>query len=817
MVSLKLTCVNKSVKHKRLVQFSLLGLLSILLVGCTTLYDPESSQELHTDAVVRLESNQVVTQLIHLPQDSLSSITFWAAGEGTYDTNTSLRISIYKLGKKPRFIYTASLSYPVPPHQTITLVLPKNVNIQKGDYAFILQAGGQPVWLYGCYLNCYPGGSLTFQGTSLDNDLAFSLRFSYTCRTFIQDLPRAFQDIWLVIPIIAFFFAPGFFLISILLRNARWRFSTLFYLSCAISLSLYPLLLSWTTIALIKITPLLVKIFLYAILIFTLVRSRSHHKRLKVEIDRFDVLIFLVFVFALVLRLIMVRNLVAPPWVDSVHHALLVRLIQQLGGYPHSYQPFLSVETASYHSGFHAMVAFFTWVTGLSLPKAMLLFGQILNALTVYSGFVFARKFYPNRTIGLYAGWIIAVISPMPAYLTSWGRYTHLAGLFLLPAALFFFSPSDFSQRFGISRQKYTRLFVFALLSSALIIVHYRVSLFLAILLLLIFLNFLLKRQRQIITPGRIALLVYLSIATLLILFLSLPWLPQALASLILPKFRAPLSAANLHFESIPYNLLTFNWGWLSFMFAAIGLGIGILQKNRSNFIIALWVMLCFGTAYSQIIGISPILVNSTSVTISMYLPIAAVGGYGMHWLFNIYPLKNDLPQQIGKAIIIIFLFGLSLIASPKMISILNPITFLVRQDDINAMSWIRQNIPASSRILIHPFLWGYGMYAGNDGGSWIPALADRVTVPPPVLYGLTENKADLMRIQLISQRTLEYRNQPSELANWMALNQLDYLYVGGRGGEISPWLLQQSQNFRIVYHQDSVYILAPVIPKTHP
>lgn len=807
----------KSVKPKRLVQAILLGLLSILLVGCTTLYDPESSQELQTDAVIRLESNQVVTQLIHLPQGSLSSITFWAAAEGTSDSNTSIRISIYMLEEKPRFIYTASLSYPVPPHQTITLVLPENVKTQTGDYAFILQAGSQPVWLYGCNLNCYPDGSLTLKGASLDKDLAFTLRFSYTFGTFIQDLSRALQDIWLVIPTITFFFAPGFFLISILFRDARWHFSTLFYLSCAISLSLYPLLLSWTTISLIKINPLIVQILLYAVLIFILIRTRSHFKRLKVVMDRLDVLIFMVFIFALILRLIMVRNLVAPPWVDSVHHALLVRLIQQLGGYPHSYQPFISIETASYHSGFHAMMAFFTWATGLSIPKAMLLFGQILNALTVYSGFVFARKFFPNRTIGLYAGWIIAIISPMPAYLTSWGRYTHLAGLFLLPAALFFFTPSDFSQRYGVSRQNFTRLFVFALLSSALIIVHYRVSLFFAILLLLISLNFMLKRQRQIITPGRIALLVYLCIATLLILFLSLPWLPQALASLILPKFRASLSAANLHFESIPYNLLTFNWGWLSLMFAALGLGIGMLQKNRSIFFIALWVMLCFGTAYSQTIGISPILVNTTSVTIGMYLPIAAVGGYGMNWLFNIYPLRNFLPQQIRKAIIIIFLFGLSLIASPKMISILNPITILVRQDDINAMAWIRQNIPASSKILIHPFLWGYGMYAGNDGGSWIPALADRVTVPPPVLYGLTQNKADLMHIKLFSQRTLEYRNQPSELANWMALNQLDYLYLGGRGGEISPWLLQQSQNFRIVYHQESVYILAPVIPKTHP
>ena len=28
--------------------------------------------------------------------------------------------------------------------------------------------------------------------------------------------------------------------------------------------------------------------------------------------------------------------------------------------------------------------------------------------------------------------------------------------------------------------------------------------------------------------------------------------------------------------------------------------------------------------------------------------------------------------------------------------------------------------------VLINPFTWGYGLYAGNDGGFWISPLAGR-------------------------------------------------------------------------------------------
>jgi hypothetical protein len=60
----------------------------------------------------------------------------------------------------------------------------------------------------------------------------------------------------------------------------------------------------------------------------------------------------------------MTRDLAAPAWVDSVHHALLTRLIGEQGAFPVSYAPYVQANTSSYHPGFHTLLAFFGWLSG---------------------------------------------------------------------------------------------------------------------------------------------------------------------------------------------------------------------------------------------------------------------------------------------------------------------------------------------------------------------------------------------------------------------------------------------------------------------
>jgi uncharacterized membrane protein len=144
--------------------------------------------------------------------------------------------------------------------------------------------------------------------------------------------------------------------------------------------------------------------------------------------------------------------------------------------------------------------------------------------------------------------------------------------------------------------------------------------------------------------------------------------------------------------------------------------------------------------------------------------------------------------------------------SSKKIINILNPTTILTRQGDLEAIAWIQQNIPKEETILISPFLWGYGLYAGNDGGYWISPLAGLKTIPPPVLYGLSDDD-DVYRINEISQNIIDYANDPSELWSLMKKNNLNYIYIGTRNQFLSPKIIYQSAYFETLYNRNGAWL----------
>ena len=129
----------------------------------------------------------------------------------------------------------------------------------------------------------------------------------------------------------------------------------------------------------------------------------------------------------------MVRDLAFPAWVDPIHHSTIVRLIVEQGAYPQSYAPYVSALHASYHAGFHSLVATFHWLSGLEISRAMLLLCQVFNALSVLAVYLLTTSLTKDRLAGLFAALATGFLSSMPAYYASWGRYTQLTGLLVLP------------------------------------------------------------------------------------------------------------------------------------------------------------------------------------------------------------------------------------------------------------------------------------------------------------------------------------------------------------------------------------------------
>ena len=59
------------------------------------------------------------------------------------------------------------------------------------------------------------------------------------------------------------------------------------------------------------------------------------------------------------LRLYQIRDVVLPLWVDSVHHALLIRVVGETGRIPTSLRPSMPMDRLPYHWGYHVIAA--TW------------------------------------------------------------------------------------------------------------------------------------------------------------------------------------------------------------------------------------------------------------------------------------------------------------------------------------------------------------------------------------------------------------------------------------------------------------------------
>jgi hypothetical protein len=239
---------------------------------------------------------------------------------------------------------------------------------------------------------------------------------------------------------------------------------------------------------------------------------------------------------------------------------------------------------------------------------------------------------------------------------------------------------------------------------------------------------------------------------------------------------------------------------------AALGLVWGLIKKPRIALTILIWIVMLFILANLDALHLpGGGLITNLSVEIMLFIPISVLAGYFidqilLHW-DHLIPKRLVLPSKL----LVCFMFVIAAIMGAKqIIPIINPGTILTRNSDLPAIDWINKNIPENETLVINPFAWGYGLYAGMDGGYWISPLVGRKTIPPPVLYGLGTG---IKEIDQLSQEIISTSSDPRAMQKFLLSNQVHYVYVGARGGVISPAKLASSGYFDTIYHHNGVWI----------
>ncbi len=824
--------IHQSCSKLPFALFVLLVLFAASLSGCVTLNDPESSQTFSSDMVGTLNSQSVIGQSFISRRANLNGITIWLTISSQPSDLTPASLSqpvtvrLFHAAGESAPLYTTIINIPSSGQDIpIAINIPPQNNPAGQIFYLTLSSDSGTVLINGRNEDAYADGQAYINGSPVQADIAFMLGYDYGFSALVLDLAGFLHGAWLVFPLLILLWLPGWLLLSFSGHRRHFDFGEQTALALGISLAIIPLLVLWATVLNIRWSRdevLFLSGFLVAVLIawviYNLVYSSpssqqadpappgngiAWHQKFSKSLSTSSFFLIIVFLTGLIVRLVMVRDLATPAWVDSVHHALITRLILDHGVFPSTYQPYINIPATAYHPGFHSIAAFFVWLTNLDLSRALLILGQVLNAACIFPVYLLTKTFTRSAVAGVFAALITAFFTPMPAYYTSWSRYTELTGLLILPVVLalihlWLANPS-------IRRVTWVIL-LGAISAAGLFMVHYRVVIFMLFLVFSFVLYHSLIKARA--SPHLSAQIWLLSILMAIIaILLVIPWFLPTLTNTVIPQVKSSTSQAVAIFKDFPLPYLTSALGKQAMVLAGLGLVWSLFKRRSLALVIALWLVILFFLANLSSFNLPGAdLITNNSVEIILFIPISILAGYFVDQL--LVQWKSLLPHRLHStfAALVILIAGFtSCLGVRQLLPILNPNTILSRQADLPAIQWLSENLPANETIVINSFAWGYGLFAGNDGGYWISPLTGRQTIPPPVLYGLA---ADARPISQHSQEIANLSTDPSIFHDYLHSLQYHYVFTGARGGVIPPEKLASSGLFTVVYHQAGVWIL---------
>ncbi len=611
----------------------------------------------------------------------------------------------------------------------------------------------------------------------------------------------------------AIFFLPGNSLLVIFKPRIRLDPVERFSLALGLSLAAIPLSLYGMSLLGLSQTPNAITMILLScagITIWDLWRSAKTGGIETLRENRFTILLFLgIFLAALIARLWGVAGLDYPLWTDSYHHTLFAQIIVDTGQVPASYEPYAPIFNFTYHFGFHALTAWFHLLTGIPVPRSVVLVGQIVNALVVPTTYLLAKRLWGKTSMALLAALVVGLLSHMPAQFVNWGRYTQLTGQMLMPVVLTLYLIVLESKK-----RSWSVIILTALSAAGLFLTHNRITLFLIVFGAL-FLIWNIWKERKSPNHGKSHILDTMLVAVIAIT-IDMPWLinfaegfGKQAAGMLVNGYDAAIHGAY------------FSWDWQYLpefgarvwilLLAGVGIVIGGKQRDLHTLILALGTSILLALSFTNTIGITP-LFSALIVVIWIYLPLGLLSGYSLESIFSWVSAKWAT-TGISNRYLLVPLLLITLLASIMGMFSVKDITLpengFVRDEDLLAMAWIRESTKPDALFHISTHFWTPIVAHGLDAGYWIPYLADRQTTLPPQNYAVDGDK-DFMALVNERARALSQANTMETLYSALTYFDVTHVYIGERPAYLQGELFTEFPSlFDLQYHQGNVWIFA--------
>ncbi len=541
-------------------------------------------------------------------------------------------------------------------------------------------------------------------------------------------------------------------------------------------------------------------------------------------LDRSHALLLAITGVAVLVRLYAARDLPVGQFGDSYQHTLIAQLLVDNGGLFSSWLPYVPLRTFTYHYGFHSNVAWLHWLSGEPVTRGLLVIGQLQSALAAPLAYLLTRRLLGSEPAALWAALIVGFVSPMPAFYLNWGRYTQLAGQTILPAAcVVWMALLAAAAERPFARGPSLRLAMLAaLVTAGLALTHYRVAVFAAGFVASFALYLLLIQGRSRLALARMCAAGLASGA--LALLLVAPWLLRIREGKLLQIGNVFLSSVGSGGETngLPVfgaDASLYANGYLiaqQYVIALALLGVALLAWRRQwrGLVLVGWAALAWLSANPYLLGLAGAgIITNFTVVIGAYLVLAPLAGAALAAIWEWAGQVSFAPRLVEYVQVLagvaLLLWGLN-----WQQRIVAPQFQLFTPADEQAMAWICRETPRESRFFVNSFLaFGNTLYAGSDGGWWLPFMSGRQSNLPPLTYG-SEVGAQPYYWRNVNTTNAAIQQHPPaspEAAAALRAAGFTYLYDGPAaspsGEYINPTQLARSPLYELVYSQGGVTI----------
>jgi hypothetical protein len=289
-------------------------------------------------------------------------------------------------------------------------------------------------------------------------------------------------------------------------------------------------------------------------------------------------------------------------------------------------------------------------------------------------------------------------------------------------------------------------------------------------------------------------------------------------------------------------------WMWL---LLSLAIGWGLWRREKGIALVSFWWLINLIVANPQWLGLPGAgTIDGYTVLIATYFPASIILGASAGWFVQIFEQRTAPPvfgnlsdgerqrrwpalaapftgiraRRASLAVVLLLgILGLGLWGARERIRDLQPAKYaLVTRPDLRAAAWIKEHIPAQARFLVNAFFaFNDTTVVGSDAGWWLPLLAKRSTTLPPINYAFEvhQQAGSEPLINALTKKIQEQGLEDPEVLERLKELEVTHIYIGQQQGRVNytgpygfdPLKLLKSEHFRLVYHEDRVWIFEVV------